>query len=56
VISASATAAQLSSAVYEYYRDNSYIRSLINTNLTWYDVNGNVTTNQTEAVQSVYFI
>ena len=32
------------------------MRSNIYTNLTWYDVNGTETTNQTEAVQSVYYI
>ena len=55
-ISASTTADELLYAIEYYYRDAEFMRSNIYTNLTWYDVNGTETTNQTEAVQSVYYI
>jgi hypothetical protein len=55
-MSASSTAAQMKSAIENYYKNNKFIRSNINVNLTWYDVNGTETKNQTEAVQSVYYI
>ena len=55
-ISASTTANELRYAIEKYYKDTDFMRSNIYTNLTWYDVNGTETTNQTEAVQSVYYI
>ena len=56
MISANATAEELKASVKDYYIYNDYIGSNVNTNRTWYDVNGTETTNYTEAVMSVYYI
>jgi len=56
LISASATAAELKAAIEEYYKEGTGIGSNIAVNMTWFDANGTETTNQTEAVMSVYYI
>jgi hypothetical protein len=55
-ISASATADELLTGVKSFYANMPHIYSNIYTNLTWYDVNGTETLNQTESVMSVYYI